>query len=147
MEYTHRPQAHVDRWRAVLPRVLFQAGVPPQAIDGFYTDADVDAIMHTYQYGLQPRPGLKEMLATLKAGGIEFNTCSNASPDRVRSFFSKAGIEIDDARVCDVTSRVGVKKPRLEVYRTLMEECERKNPGQVVIFGGERNSTQSHRAI
>lgn len=147
MVFTERPKdTNVDRWKADLPRVLFQSGVPPADIDGLYTDEDVDAIMDAYLNGLRPRPGFAEMLATLKAGGIDFFACSGASPKRLKTYFEKASLELRDDQIWDVATQVGVHKPQLAVYRRLKEDCENKNPGEVVIFGGKRDRVVPEQA-
>jgi 2-haloacid dehalogenase len=137
MVFTGGPKVpNKERWKMIFPRVLYQSGIPPEEIDAFASDEDIEYMVDQYLYALKPRPGLAEMLQTLKEGGIEFWCCSGASVDRVKNYFDRAGIEMPRERIWDVTP-VGVHKPNLAVYKALMAEWQEKKPGEVMIFGGE----------
>lgn len=141
MVFTQRPKdTNVDRWLADLPRCLFQSGVPPSDIEGFYTKADVDYILEQYLWHLRPRPGFKQMLETLTRGGIEFHACSGAKPERLQSYFKDAGISIPEDRICDMAPVVGVHKPQLAVYKEVYKRHAVE--GTPIIFGGTSPSAK-----
>ncbi|KAL7421488.1 hypothetical protein Q5752_004375 [Cryptotrichosporon argae] len=136
---TKRPHIQgkgMSGWSITLPRILFQAGIPPDEIDAYLKNEDVEYILDEYLYNLHPRPGLAEMLETLEAGGIEFWACSGASTERVQTYFERAGIPLSPERIWDVQKTdLGLHKPHLEVYEYLLKERRAKNPDEVLIFG------------
>jgi hypothetical protein len=137
MAFSARPRLPLaDRWEMIFPRVLHSCGIPLDDLDGLFNKDDVRHITDIYLYGLTPRPGLAEMLQTLKEGGIDFWCCSGAGVKRVKNYFARAGIDMPETQIWD-TSRVGVSKPQLPVYETLVCEWQEKLPGEVMIFGGE----------
>ncbi len=123
-------------WRLTLPRVLYQAGIPPSLVDDMCDEETVDYLIQHYNDCLVPYAGLQEMIETLEAGGIEFWACSGASVARVKNYFDRSGIPMPLERIWDVTP-VGTHKPHLEVYEYLMKERKAKDPAEVLIFGGE----------
>ncbi|RSH82877.1 hypothetical protein EHS25_005867 [Saitozyma podzolica] len=135
MAFSARPRLPLaDRWEMIFPRVLHSCGIPLDDLDGLFNKDDVRHITDIYLYGLTPRPGLAEMLQTLKEGGIDFWCCSGAGVKRVKNYFARAGIDMPETQIWD-TSRVGVSKPQLPVYETLVCEWQEKLPGEVMIFG------------
>lgn len=144
MAFAARPRLPLaDRWEMIFPRVLHSCGIPLDDLDGLFNKDDVRHITDIYLYGLTPRPGLSEMLQTLKEGGIDCWCCSGASVERVKNYFARAGIDMPETQIWD-TSRVGASKPQLPVYETLMSEWQEKLPGEVMIFGGERCARLHH---
>ncbi|GFZ52208.1 hypothetical protein JCM24511_09981 [Saitozyma sp. JCM 24511] len=138
MAFAARPRLPLaDRWEMIFPRVLHSCGIPLDDLDGLFNKDDVRHITDIYLYGLTPRPGLSEMLQTLKEGGIDCWCCSGASVERVKNYFARAGIDMPETQIWD-TSRVGASKPQLPVYETLMSEWQEKLPGEVMIFGGAK---------
>lgn len=140
MLMTHRPSdTMLDRFSSILPRVLYQAGVPPSAIPGFYTQEDVENIIDAYLHHMRARPGLRDMLQTLKDGGVDFYACSDATPERVKGYFRQAGLLeefLPDERIVSVASELGKDKPEEEVYQEVMKRYK-KDGDDVMIFGGE----------
>ncbi|WVQ74667.1 haloacid dehalogenase, type II [Cryptococcus sp. DSM 104548] len=115
-----------------LTRVLFQAGVPEEELDGFFTQEDVDYMMAEYQ-ALTPRPGLAEMMTTLREGGFEVWCCSDANVDRVKGYFDRAGVEMPLDHILSA-DMVKAGKPEAAVYKFAREKAGSDQPGEVSVF-------------
>lgn len=118
-----------------LRRLLFQAGVPESALEDFYSQEDIEYIMAEYKK-LKPRPGLGEMMQTLRDGGFEVWCCSDANIDRVKGYFDKAGVEMPLDHILSA-DMVNAGKPEPEVYKFAREKAGADKPGEVSIFAGE----------
>lgn len=118
-----------------LTRVLFQAGVPAEDLDGFYTEEDLEYIKAQY-LKLRPREGLGEMMQTLRDGGFEVWCCSDANPDRVKGYFDNAGVEMPLDHILSA-DMVKAGKPEPEVYKFAREKAGADKPGEVSVFAGE----------
>ncbi|KAJ7721487.1 putative 2-haloalkanoic acid dehalogenase [Mycena metata] len=83
--------------------------------------ADIDRLIAQYADNLTPRPGLAELMHTLRAAGFTVYCCSDASPERVQGYFAKAGIEmpIENLFSCDMCKAA---KPDPKVYRMVKEK-------------------------
>jgi phosphoglycolate phosphatase-like HAD superfamily hydrolase len=137
MYLASRPKRSMtEDYKSILPRILFQIGIPVAEIPGLCTEDDVEYIVHQMMYQLVPRPGLREMMSILEEGGVEFWACSGASAERVQHYFELAGIPFDARRIWE-DSTLGVHKPNRKVYEALKEDMEKRAPGQVGIFVGE----------
>ncbi|ORY24895.1 haloacid dehalogenase [Naematelia encephala] len=117
---------------STLKRVLFQAGVPESALDDFYTQEDVDYIMDEYKK-LRPRPGLGEMMNTLRGGGFEIWCCSDANPDRIKGYFDGAGVEMPVDHILSA-DMVKAGKPEAAVYKFAREKAGSDKDGEVSVF-------------
>lgn len=126
-----------ERWKENLPRVLFQAGLSPEQIEKIYTEEDIEYVTDTWINRLRPRPGLAEMLQTLKEGGIDFYCASGASPERVKKYFDLAGIEMPESRIVNFLE-VNVHKPAAAPYNFIREKFEKEKPDDIMIFTGEQ---------
>ncbi|WVW78615.1 haloacid dehalogenase, type II [Kwoniella bestiolae CBS 10118] len=115
-----------------LKRVLFQAGIPAEELDDFFTAEDVEYIREEYKK-LKPRPGLKEMMQTLRDGGFEVWCCSDANVDRVKGYFDHAGVEMPLDHILSA-DMVKAGKPEPEVYKFAREKAGSDKPGEVSIF-------------
>lgn len=118
-----------------LTRVLFQAGVPVEALDDFFTAEDVDYIMNEYKE-LKARPGLAEMMRTLRNGGFEVWCCSDANVDRVKGYFDNAGVEMPLDHILSA-DMVNAGKPEAAVYKFAREKAGSDQPGEVSVFAGK----------
>ncbi|OCF76786.1 haloacid dehalogenase, type II [Kwoniella mangroviensis CBS 8886] len=115
-----------------LTRVLFQAGIPAEDLEGFFTAEDVEYIREEYKK-LKPRPGLKEMMQTLREGGFEVWCCSDANVDRVKGYFDHAGVEMPLDHVLSA-DMVKAGKPEPAVYKFAREKAGSDQPGEVSVF-------------
>ncbi|WVR07885.1 haloacid dehalogenase, type II [Kwoniella sp. DSM 27419] len=115
-----------------LTRVLFQAGIPADKLDGFFTDEDVEYIRAEYKK-LKPRPGLGEMMQTLRDGGFEVWCCSDANVDRIKGYFDAAGVEMPLDHILSADT-VNAGKPEAAVYKYAREKAGSDQPGEVSVF-------------
>ncbi|KAK6903882.1 haloacid dehalogenase, type II [Kwoniella mangroviensis CBS 8507] len=115
-----------------LTRVLFQAGIPAEDLEGFFTAEDIEYIREEYKK-LKPRPGLKEMMQTLREGGFEVWCCSDANVDRVKGYFDHAGVEMPLDHVLSA-DMVKAGKPEPAVYKFAREKAGSDQPGEVSVF-------------
>ena len=86
---------------------------------------------------LKPRPGLEEMLKTLREGGFEVWCCSDASVQRVKGYFDGAGVEMPEDHILSA-DMVNAGKPEAAVYRFAREKVGADKPGEVSVFAGEQ---------
>ncbi|KAI9637129.1 haloacid dehalogenase [Dioszegia hungarica] len=121
-----------DILSSTLTRVLFQAGVPEKDLNGFFTKDDLEYIRSEYK-ALRPRPGLGEMMQTLRDGGFEVWCCSDANVDRVKGYFDKAGVEMPLDHILSA-DMVKAGKPEAEVYKFAREKAGSDKPGEVSVF-------------
>ncbi|KAK4689718.1 hypothetical protein P7C73_g395, partial [Tremellales sp. Uapishka_1] len=117
---------------STLTRVLFQAGVPASALDDFYSQEDVAYILAEYKK-LRARPGLGEMMRTLREGGFEVWCCSDANPDRVKGYFDHAGVEMPEDHIISADT-VKAGKPEAAVYKYAREKAGSDKVGEVSVF-------------
>ncbi|KAK8846879.1 haloacid dehalogenase, type II [Kwoniella newhampshirensis] len=113
-------------------RVLFQAGVPESELEGFYAKEDVEYIMSEFKK-LKPRPGLAEMMQTLRDGGFEVWCCSDANVDRVKGYFDAANVPMPLDHILSA-DMVNAGKPEPEVYKLAREKAGSDKPGEVSVF-------------
>ncbi|WWC87049.1 haloacid dehalogenase, type II [Kwoniella dendrophila CBS 6074] len=117
-----------------LKRVLFQAGIPAEDLEGdnFFTKEDVEYIRSEY-LKLKARPGLKEMMKTLRDGGFEVWCCSDANIERVKGYFDHAGVEMPLDHILSADS-VNAGKPEPAVYKYAREKAGSDQQGEVSVF-------------
>lgn len=104
-------------FKAIFFRVLHFAGVPePRSVAG---EEDVEYLIQEYK-NCTVRPGAKECVDRLKDSGWTVWAFTSGDRERVRGYFEKGGIAIENERVvtCD---DVGVGKPELKAYERLKE--------------------------
>jgi 2-haloacid dehalogenase len=114
-------------------RLLYQAGVPDPT--NFATKEDVAFVISEYKK-LKPRPGLSEMMHTLRSNGFEVWCCSDANVDRVKGYFDGAGVEMPMDHILSA-DMVQAGKPEPKVYKMAREKARADEPGEVSIFAGE----------
>jgi FMN phosphatase YigB (HAD superfamily) len=117
-----------------LKRLLFQAGVPAADLEGFFTDDDMEYITSQY-LKLKPRPGLAEMMQTLRDGGFEVWCCSDANIERVKGYFDNAGVPMPLENILSA-DMVKAGKPEPAVYKFAREKAGSDKPGEVSVFAG-----------
>lgn len=102
--------AHTDFWQVTADGLDW--ALEATGLDG---DTDLRQRLLDLYWELQAYPEVPEMLARLKAGGVQTAILSNGSPDMLNGAVSSAGIgaHLDD--VLSVQS-VGVFKPDSRVY-------------------------------
>lgn len=127
-----------DVFKALFYRMLWMAGIEEPR--KFAKDEDNEYIMNAYTT-LQPRPGLKECYAKLRAAGFTVKALTAGDRKRVLGYeshptfireakltklcclryFTKGGIELpeDDLVSCDT---LGVAKPAPGAYTPLLEK-------------------------
>ncbi|KAJ7798638.1 putative 2-haloalkanoic acid dehalogenase [Mycena olivaceomarginata] len=105
-------RSHSELLKTAFYKTLQDAGVSESSVP----EADVDMLISEYSHNLTPRPGLAEMIQTLRDGGFTVWCCSDASPERVRGYFEKAGIDLPTENLlsCDMCAAA---KPDPKVYR------------------------------
>lgn len=106
-----------DIIRPTFYRTLHMAGIgDPKA---FATDEDVNHVYKAW-FELRARPGLDVMVKKLREANFRVCAATDASLDRVKGYFDKAGVEIsrDDILSCD---SVGAGKPEPIVYQKARE--------------------------
>ncbi|KAJ4990882.1 haloacid dehalogenase-like hydrolase [Stagonosporopsis vannaccii] len=104
-------------FQALFFRVLHFAGVPePRSVA---TEADVEYFIQEYR-NCVVRPGAKQCVDRLKEGGWTVWAFTSGDRDRVRGYFEKGGVSIDNEHVvtCD---DVGAGKPELKAYERVKE--------------------------
>jgi 2-haloacid dehalogenase len=104
-------------FQAIFFRVLHFAGVPePRTIA---SEEDVEYFMREYK-NCTARPCAKECIDRLKQAGWTVWAFTSGDRERVRGYFEKGGISIDDEHVitCD---DVGVGKPEIRAYERVIE--------------------------
>lgn len=116
-------------------RVLFQAGVPADQLDNFWTKEDMDYIRAEY-LKLKARPGLAEMMKTLRDGGFEVWCASDANVDRVKGYFDGAGVDMPMDHIISA-DLVKAGKPEPEVYQYVREKAGSNAQGEISVFAGE----------
>ncbi|WWC59404.1 haloacid dehalogenase, type II [Kwoniella dejecticola CBS 10117] len=121
-----------DILSSTLKRVLFQAGIPAEDLEDFFTAEDVEYIREEYKK-LKPRPGLAEMMQTLRDGGFEVWCCSDANVDRVKGYFDKAGVPMPLDHILSA-DMVKAGKPEPAVYKFAREKAGSDKPGEVSVF-------------
>ncbi|KAJ7672066.1 HAD-like domain-containing protein [Mycena rosella] len=84
-------------------------------------EADVDELISQYCDNLTPRPGLSEMMQTLRDAGFTVWCCSDGSPERVKGYFEKAGIAMpmENLLSCNMCAAA---KPDPKVYKMAKEK-------------------------
>ncbi|GFZ52210.1 hypothetical protein JCM24511_09983 [Saitozyma sp. JCM 24511] len=117
---------------STLTRLLFQSGVPQEALADFFTHDDIEYIMSEYKK-LKARPGLAEMMQTLRDGGFEVWCCSDANVDRVKGYFDHAGVEMPLDHILSA-DMVKAGKPEPAVYKFAREQAGSDKPGEVSVF-------------
>ncbi|GFF38877.1 haloacetate dehalogenase H-2 [Aspergillus lentulus] len=113
---SYRP--YKDVMRALFYRSLFMAGVPdPRSV---FTDEERDACIAGYA-SLQLRPELVNAFEKLRDAGFEVWCLTTGDVERVRGYFTRAGVEMPVERVlsCD---GLRVAKPALGAYRAAIEK-------------------------
>jgi len=107
-----------DVFQALFYRMLWMAGIEEPR--KFATDEDNEYIMEQYTK-LQPRPGLKECFAKLRAAGFTVKALTAGDLMRVGGYFKQSGIDLpaDDLVSCDT---IGVAKPAPGAYTPLLEK-------------------------
>lgn len=126
-----------QRWMENFPKVLYQSGLTPAQVEEIFDEEGVKFVTDTWLHSMKPREGFAEALEVLKKGGVEFYAASGASPERVKNYFKKAGIEIADDHVVDFLS-VGVSKPASAPYEFIFDKFGKGDAKQdVIIFQGE----------
>ncbi|GIK07308.1 hypothetical protein Aspvir_002970 [Aspergillus viridinutans] len=115
---SYRP--YKDVMRALFYRSLFMAGVDnPRSV---FTDEERDACITGYA-SLQLRPELVGAFERLRNAGFEVWCLTTGDVERVRGYFTRAGVEMPVERVlsCD---GLRVAKPALGAYRAALERIE-----------------------
>ncbi|KAF1933183.1 HAD-like protein [Didymella exigua CBS 183.55] len=105
-------------FQAIFFRVLHFAGVPnPRSVA---SEKDVEYFIQEYK-NCAVRPGAKECIDQLRAGGWTVWAFTSDDRERVRGYFSKGEIAIDDDHIvtCD---DVGVGKPEIKAYERVKEK-------------------------
>lgn len=105
-------------FKALFFRVLHFAGVPePRSVA---TEADAEYFIQEYK-NCTVRPGAKECIDRLKEAGWTVWAFTSGDRERVRGYFQKGDIDIDDDHVitCD---DVGAGKPELKAYERVKEK-------------------------
>lgn len=123
-----------------LKRLLFQAGIPEADLEGFFNNDDMEYITSQY-LKLKPRPGLGEMMQTLRDGGFEVWCCSDANIERVKGYFDNAGVPMPLENILSA-DMVKAGKPEPEVYKFAREKAGSDRPGEVSVFAGELRSSE-----
>ncbi|KAJ6593223.1 HAD-like domain-containing protein [Mycena capillaripes] len=110
-------RSHSTLLKKAFYRTLEDAGVSASSVG----DADVDLLISQYSNNLTPRPGLSEMVQILRDAGFTVWCCSDASPERVRGYFEKAGIDMpmENLLSCNMC---GAAKPDPKVYKMAKKE-------------------------
>ncbi|KAH2315311.1 hypothetical protein KXV47_001921 [Aspergillus fumigatus] len=112
---SYRP--YKDVMRALFYRSLFMAGVAqPRRV---FTEEERDACLAGYA-SLQLRPELVPALEKLRSAGFEVWCLTTGDVERVRGYFTRAGVEMPVERVlsCD---GLRVAKPAPGAYRAAIE--------------------------
>jgi 2-haloacid dehalogenase len=112
---SYRPYKGV--MRALFYRSLFMAGVAdPRSV---FTDEERDACIAGYA-SLELRPELVTAFEKLRSAGFEVWCLTTGDVERVRVYFTRAGVEMPVERVlsCD---GLRVAKPALGAYRAALE--------------------------
>ncbi|KAF7362447.1 Haloacid dehalogenase, type II [Mycena venus] len=93
-------RSHSSLLKNAFYKTMKDAEIPEASIPG----ADIDLLIEQYSHNLTPRPGLSEMIQILRDGGFTVWCCSDASPERLRSYFEKAGIDmpLENLLSCDM---------------------------------------------
>jgi 2-haloacid dehalogenase len=119
-------RSHSTLLKKAFYKTLESAGIPKSS----FSEASVDQLISHYSENLTPHPGLSEMMQTLRAGGFTVWCCSDGSPERVKGYFQKAGIDMPMENIlsCDMC---GAAKPDPRVYRMAKEKV---SGADVVVF-------------
>ncbi|KAJ6578911.1 putative 2-haloalkanoic acid dehalogenase [Mycena vulgaris] len=98
-------------------KTLDAAGLPQD----FLAEAAIDSLISQYSGNLTPRPGLSEMMQTLRDAGFTVWCCSDGSPERVKGYFEKAGIDMpmENLLSCNMCAAA---KPDPKVYKMAREK-------------------------
>lgn len=143
MVFAGRPETTTtSKWIVIMPRLLWQIGVPKDEIKDFLVEEDVKAVADAYDWGLRPRKGFQEMLQTLRDGGIKFKALSSADPKKIKHFFKSHGDLVPEEDVVDSTGKGG-KKPEIEPYEWTYKKWKAEQPDEELVFAGKPYSFQS----
>ncbi|KAJ6476936.1 HAD-like domain-containing protein [Mycena sanguinolenta] len=109
--------SHSSLLKNAFYRTLKDAEIPEASV----CEADIDLLIEQYSHNLTPSPGLSEMVQILRDGGFTIWCCSDASPERVRGYFVKAGIDmpLENLLSCDMCDAA---KPDAKVYQMVKEK-------------------------
>ncbi|KAJ7496620.1 haloacid dehalogenase [Mycena latifolia] len=112
-----RYRSHSTLLKTAFYKTLSAAGLPKSSL----TEEDVDQLIAQYSESLTPRPGLAEMMQTLRSAGFTVWCCSDASPERVKGYFEKAGIDmpVENLLSCNMCAAA---KPDPRVYKMVREK-------------------------
>ncbi|KAJ7130946.1 haloacid dehalogenase [Mycena filopes] len=118
--------SHSTLLKKAFYKTMKEAGIATSSV----AEADIDQLVSQYAEGLTPRPGLAEMMQTLRDGKFTVWCCSDATPERVRGYFAKAGIEMpmENLLSCDMCKAA---KPDPKVYKMAKE---RLSGAEVTVF-------------
>jgi len=110
-------RSHSSLLKNAFYKTLKDAEIPESSVP----EAEIDLLVSEYSQNLTPRSGLSEMIHTLRDGGFTVWCCSDASPERVRGYFEKAGIDMPMENVlsCDACEAA---KPDPKVYQMVKKE-------------------------
>jgi phosphoglycolate phosphatase-like HAD superfamily hydrolase len=137
MVFTGRPETTTtSKWLVIMPRLLWQIGVPADEIKDFLVEEDVQAVAHAYDWELRPRKGFQEMLQILKEGGIKFKALSSADPRKIKHYFKTYGDIVPEEDVVDSTNKGG-KKPQIQPYEWTWNKWKAEQPDEELVFAGE----------
>ena len=141
MVFAGRPETTTtSKWIVIMPRLLWQIGVPKDEIKDFLVEEDVKAVADAYDWGLRPRKGFQEMLQTLRDGGIKFKALSSADPKKIKHFFKSHGDLVPEEDVVDSTGKGG-KKPQIEPYEWTYKKWKAEQPDEELVFAGKPYSS------
>ncbi|KAJ7770513.1 haloacid dehalogenase [Mycena metata] len=115
-------RSHSTLLKKAFYKTMGEAGFAIDPVD----EADVDMLISQYSENLPPRAGLSDMMQTLRAGGFTIFCCSDASPDQVKTYFDKAGVDMPIKNIfsCDMCEAA---KPDAKVYKMVKKElCHAK---------------------
>ncbi|KAF8161728.1 putative 2-haloalkanoic acid dehalogenase [Mycena galopus ATCC 62051] len=109
--------SHADLLKKAFYKTMQDAGIPESSV----AEADVDLLLAQYSHNLTPRPGLSEMIQTLRDEGFTIWCCSDATPERVRVYFENAGIDMPIANLlsCNMCKAA---KPDPKVYQMVKQK-------------------------
>ncbi|KAJ7750101.1 haloacid dehalogenase [Mycena maculata] len=119
-------RSHSTLLKKAFYKTLSDAGMPLHCL----SESDVDLLISQYSESLTPRPGLSEMMQTLRAGGFTVWCCSDASPERVQAYFEKAGINMPAKNLLSC-NMCAAAKPDPKVYKMVKEKL---NGASVAVF-------------
>jgi HAD superfamily hydrolase (TIGR01493 family) len=113
-------RSHSTLLKKAFYKTMKDAEIPTSSIP----EADVDLLISQYSESLTPRPGLSEMIQTLRDGGFTVWCCSDASPERVKGYFDKAGIDMpmENLLSCNMCEAA---KPDPRVYKMVKKALGR----------------------